>query len=200
MIGGGSGGVVVENCCHLLWGRCGLKFQGLSHIRMHNWSPSVRKVWIEMCDFEEFAMKQLVTFCEEGVDWNHQFCNLTGQSIVTFCEEGVDWNGEVSGAFSNLVCHLLWGRCGLKFYCVFFGRRNMRSPSVRKVWIEILCTSLMIEVFLRSPSARKVSLSVMTICLEITISPPFPPLITTKRTFRKQMLLKVLFFWWQYPL
>ena len=63
----------------------------------------------------------------------------------------------------------------MKFYCVFFGRRNMRSPSVRKVWIEILCTSLMIEVFLRSPSARKVSLSVMTICLEITISPPPPP-------------------------
>ena len=58
---------------------------------------------------------QLVTLCEESVDWNMFLLPPVFQSPVTLCEESVDW---------NLCCCLSY----------FF---RCRSLSARRVWIEI---------------------------------------------------------------
>ena len=58
----------------------------------------------------------IVTFREEGVDWNKtDFDRMSYEEQVTFREEGVDWNCK-------------------KYYGVEF---IWKSPSARKVWIEI---------------------------------------------------------------
>ena len=103
-------------------------------------SPSARKVWIEIrkckmlslimlltfreegVDWNRTAHKlrqtDIVTFREEGVDWNHKLRNIYRQSKVTFREEGVDWNKMLTRIAESISSHLPRGRCGLK--CVWF--------------------------------------------------------------------------------
>ena len=111
MIGGGSGGVVVENCCHLLWGRCGLKSEFIWSPAPTYPSPSVRKVWIEINIFTPALHPDARKVWIEIYDTMADFLREYG--------------------------HLLWGRCGLKFTITAFSDRLSLSPSVRKVWIEI---------------------------------------------------------------
>ena len=51
-------------------------------------------MWIEIDDdLEEIADAVVVTFREEGVDWNAFYsCHALSLWAVTFREEGVDWN------------------------------------------------------------------------------------------------------------
>ena len=111
-----------------------------------------------------FPSRYHVTFRKEGVDWNYVSVSILIDSMVTFRKEGVDWN-------SFLFAFFFW-------YC--------KSPSARKVWIEIFIAQLNIQfakrhllqrrcglkfgialhtdILLPSPSARKV-------WIEITIAP-----------------------------
>ena len=119
-------------------------------------SPSARKVWIEIPLLNSTNRPYMVTFREEGVDWNKESSKNLSKSYwspsarkvwieisspdalrigykVTFREEGVDWN-----LFIN-TWHTI--------YTV--------SPSARKVWIEMQAQIIVI-LCQRSPSARKV--------------------------------------------
>ena len=102
--------------CHLPQGRCGLKsLLGLllSH-PMH------------------------VTFRKEGVDWNnHHHHLLHTMQKVTFRKEGVDWNLSDTFTLRALSRHLPQGRCGLKLNSSLKIGYSSRSPSARKVWIEM---------------------------------------------------------------
>ena len=147
---------------HLPRGRCGLKYHRLLRQPTSRGSPSARKVWIEIwrtklvqskskrhlprgrCGLKcRISIKQksnfLVTFREEGVDWNLSWlrsivnkldrhlprgrCGLKSLlgvgaktlDEVTFREEGVDWN--------------MTNKIGTK--------QIQASPSARKVWIEM---------------------------------------------------------------
>jgi len=165
---------------HLLWGRCGLKYcrpddTGASG----ELSPSVRKVWIEMLVWKGGIQWKKVTFCEEGVDWNY-----TAVLFPYRCHSSPSvrkvWI-EMLMPYSPLAkshSHLLWGRCGLKYYCVWLWRcrgwvtfceegvdwnilarrtfsGRLSSPSVRKVWIEIR-RKMECACGIPSPSVRKV--------------------------------------------
>ena len=123
---------------HLPQGRCGLK------------CPTDR----------ENVSDSDVTFRKEGVDWN-KICRkamkerlaspsarkvwieiisttiLTFLLDVTFRKEGVDWNRRNAGRSDTEICHLPQGRCGLKLYKSVLPPSLIRSPSARKVWIEI---------------------------------------------------------------
>ena len=122
---------------HLLWGRCGLKC-GINLRAAHSdRSPSVRKVRIEI-------LIGIVSRCGRH---------------VTFCEEGADWNFGISGTIAELICHLLWGRCGLKLKGWDNGRFTDWSPSVRKVRIEIVQIGHPLLRF-QSPSVRKVRIEI----------------------------------------
>ena len=79
-------------------------------------SPSARKVWIEM-----ILVQSLPTIC-----------------MVTFRKEGVDWNDIATVITYDLYSHLPQGRCGLKSKGMDVCGRMWKSPSARKVWIEIL--------------------------------------------------------------
>ena len=69
---------------HLPRGRCGLKLH-LNPPRLYNiWSPSARKVWIEMSKPTKSYCWPWVTFREEGVDWN---LLLLRHLTVWSCEE-----------------------------------------------------------------------------------------------------------------
>ena len=111
--------------------------QKLRKVVQRSWSPSARKVWIEI-------LQRLRANCS---------------TPVTFREEGVDWNTVLYAVWTLNRCHLPRGRCGLKyirysFFDICFshlprGRCGLKylryngtiqcrqSPSARKVWIEI---------------------------------------------------------------
>ena len=98
-------------------------------------SPSARKVWIEIWYTARANGFTRVTFREEGVDWN--ILPMIGTSFlihVTFREEGVDWNSQKKKKDTS----------------------SEKSPSARKVWIEIDAFTSPIGTNLMSPSARKV--------------------------------------------
>ena len=80
-----------------------------------NWSPSARKVWIEIYWLVYILLSTDVTFRKEGVDWNK--------------------NGNIND--EQFCRHLPQGRCGLKSYKRYDNVTWERSPSARKVWIEI---------------------------------------------------------------
>ena len=105
-----------------------------------------------------------VTFREEGVDWNVNSSRKYKAETVTFREEGVDWNIKCFTLFVIVYCrgHLPRGRCGLKWQYNPFRRAWCRSPSARKVWIEI---NVIIQNTQRgmSPSARKVWIEMATL-------------------------------------
>ena len=101
---------------HLPRGRCGLKFSINGLCRHYAASPSARKVWIEIWYTARANGFTRVTFREEGVDWN--ILPMIGTSFlihVTFREEGVDWNSQKKKKDTS----------------------SEKSPSARKVWIEI---------------------------------------------------------------
>ena len=79
-------------------------------------SPSTRRVWIEMILCRAIYLRFFVTLHTEGVDRNHSECG-TGDSHhrVTLHTEGVDRNHTALTADSL----------------------SSRSPSTRRVWIEI---------------------------------------------------------------
>ena len=52
--------------------------------------------------------------------------------------------------------HLPRGRCGLKFEDFDYLLSLVKSPSARKVWIEIISSVPKPSIKIRSPSARKV--------------------------------------------
>ena len=55
--------------CHLPQGRCGLKSAYNCRYPQAVWSPSARKVWIEMYNHDNDGQYgQIVTFRKEGVD------------------------------------------------------------------------------------------------------------------------------------
>ena len=111
-----------------------------------------------------FPSRYHVTFRKEGVDWNYVSVSILIDSMVTFRKEGVDWN-------SFLFAFFFW-------YC--------KSPSARKVWIEIFIAQLNIQfakrhllqrrcglkfgialhtdILLPSPSARKVWIEIRLMC------------------------------------
>ena len=168
---------------HLPQGRCGLKSWGCLNWLMPetvtfrkegvdwngastgrdagwDWSPSARKVWIEIFKVHRQLRTITVTFRKEGVDWNKTGCNelivdpvtfrkegvdwnrimiqLIGSLAVTFRKEGVDWNLKKAGFATYHLGHLPQGRCGLKWLCPDILQSPCdRSPSARKVWIEI---------------------------------------------------------------
>ena len=62
---------------------------------------------------------------------------LLWRIAVTFCEEGADWNRTLQLMMLQWTRHLLWGRCGLKCGINLRAAHSDRSPSVRKVRIEI---------------------------------------------------------------
>ena len=102
-----------------------------------SWSPSARKVWIEI-EVKNRGIHDCwqVTFREEGVDWN-----LIRYTIVNLIVLG----------------HLPRGRCGLKLNITILQMSQTgASPSARKVWIEILSNRPQWDNAPRSPSARKV--------------------------------------------
>ena len=130
------------------------------------WSPSARKVWIEILLSAQNRDNLCVTFREEGVDWNGQLCYLLRSEYrhlprgrcglkslmsriersfvpVTFREEGVDWNNHhLYFIIKGYWRHLPRGRCGLKSPSIQRRHKKpMTSPSARKVWIEILLSA-----------------------------------------------------------
>ena len=125
-------------------------------------SPSARKVWIEILRLSiQFTLNQChlprgrcglkylkapdsigtasVTFRAEGVDWNLCGDNKTGWMIVTFREEGVDWNPHSP---KSMLCALVTFReegVDWNFWIMTNYSRRAKSPSARKVWIEMTC-------------------------------------------------------------
>ena len=88
-------------------------------LRLLRWSPSSRRVWIEIAPRGEVRSGPPVTLLAEGVDRNH-LLQFRKQELeeVTLLAEGVDRNaGRDTGRQ---------------------GRR--RSPSSRRVWIEIFAS------------------------------------------------------------
>ena len=129
-----------DNWCHLLWGRCGLKYVQHCFSRPGN-TVTFCEEGVDWNDLHVIMRDKTrcVTFCEEGVDWNVSTHHLLHMAHpVTFCEEGVDWNAPLPGSPSAAPRHLPWGRCGLK--CGWSPEALWRtwSPSVRKVWIEMI--------------------------------------------------------------
>ena len=119
---------------HLPQGRCGLK--------------SVN--WIMM------RKTPVVTFRKEGVDWNLHWNGTNKESCLRHLPQGrcglkLIW----LMLLPDLVSHLPQGRCGLKSNGKSLYDTNMKSPSARKVWIEILSWKDKAREF-KSPSARKV--------------------------------------------
>ena len=148
-------------CCHLPRGRCGLKSKrrssrGSRHrvtfreegvdwnglqvqvLPIAFWSPSARKVWIEMWMTTGTMRTHWVTFREEGVDWNRAISKHWKQEWPSpsarkvWIEINQWWNilGTISSPSARKVwieifktcyitiywwCHLPRGRCGLKF-------------------------------------------------------------------------------------
>ena len=101
---------------HLPQGRCGLK----SRTRL---SSSV-------CD--------VVTFRKEGVDWNKLYIRKIISRVVTFRKEGVDWNmQDIAPRFHHAVTFrkegVDWNKSGIMIVIP-----SQKSPSARKVWIEII--------------------------------------------------------------
>ena len=146
---------------HLPRGRCGLKYQKGSLRLIVPWSPSARKVWIEISLSPFPSTYCTVTFREEGVDWNLTVAMKSEKlKHVTFREEGVDWN--VCRRLAVCRCHHVtfreegvdWNHVlvnSIKPIKVTFREegvdwngssiwilsRVVSSPSARKVWIEI---------------------------------------------------------------
>ena len=58
----------IASFCHPPCGGCGLKSASLCSRCPHSWSPSTRRVWIEMLDFCLQEGVVLVTLHAEGVD------------------------------------------------------------------------------------------------------------------------------------
>ena len=125
-------------CCHPPCGGCGLKSKQSIRRGNHQGSPSMRRVWIEM------LAPKVLTYIPN----------------VTLHAEGVDWNYNIGYCWPIKPCHPPCGGCGLKFIipgCVSLrdivtlhaegvdwncwrNRRSInhsRSPSMRRVWIEI---------------------------------------------------------------
>ena len=185
-----------EAISHLLRGRCGLKWPSGSLHKQGLKSPSARKVWIEMLQCTDVARAKAVTFCEEGVDWNHleiepfekPSCYLLRgrcglkfsdgshtikiDAAVTFCEEGVDWNVFIY--FFRPIFNVTFCEEGVDWngYVYIYGCQLPRSPSVRKVWIEIS----------------------RNIWIGITIS-PLPTFLHNKKNLQKANASKGSFFW-----
>ena len=122
---------------HLPRGRCGLKCAPSVPLPGTHPSPSARKVWIEICRKERRSVQDwchlprgrcglkyvslsrseelyIVTFREEGVDWNISSNCPLFYFDVTFREEGVDWNQMLPCCQWYILGHLPRGRCGLK--------------------------------------------------------------------------------------
>ena len=80
----------------------------------------------------------LVTFREEGVDWNFYVWAVKCTGNVTFREEGVDWN---IGDFDYLLSlvNVTFREEGVDWnpLPLYDVKRKWKSPSARKVWIEI---------------------------------------------------------------
>ena len=108
-------GITADGKSHLLWGRCGLKYQYPLQPENLEMSPSVRKVWIEMLGYAGSTPVLLVTFCEEGVDWN-----VNGPLYAWY-------------QFSSPSVRKVW----IEMQDKYQGYGYTLSPSVRKVWIEI---------------------------------------------------------------
>ena len=78
-------------------------------------SPSARKVWIEIC-FLQKSRNQILQSPSARKVWI-EICMPTLIAytvLVTFREEGVDWNQHKKFLSSTLIRHLPRGRCGLK--------------------------------------------------------------------------------------
>ena len=121
--------------------------------RACNRSPSTRRVWIEIWQ-EKKQMKEVnkVTLHTEGVDWNplvppHRQKSLT----VTLHTEGVDWNCNAVWKCVGTPSHPPHGGCGLKCDSGDLSTQIAKSPSTRRVWIEILIFSINIVPHFRHP-------------------------------------------------
>ena len=90
------------------------------------------------------SQEQNVTFRKEGVDWNKIFSILKIDRMVTFRKEGVDWNiwkSNITRAFG-----VTFRKEGVDWnnYSDIRIYRRSKSPSARKVWIEILLQSCLL--------------------------------------------------------
>ena len=79
----------------------------------------------------------IVAFRKEGVDWNDLFGVEATRQVVAFRKEGVDWNNRYIAFPLKLYSRLPQGRCGLKYLHSLIAGRTLKSPSARKVGIEI---------------------------------------------------------------
>ena len=134
---------------HLPRGRCGLKLECvplLGVIESHLPRGRCGLKYVSLSRSEELY---IVTFREEGVDWNISSNCPLFYFDVTFREEGVDWNHICHCNLWNILCHLPRGRCGLKFIRVCNHIYSRRSPSARKVWIEMAPASGFCPVWYR---------------------------------------------------
>ena len=84
------------------------------------WSPSARKVWIEIDSDYELLVKngspsaRKVWIEIRNYHWSTSIC------VVTFREEGVDWNSSKICTCNSSCCHLPRGRCGLKYQPLWY--------------------------------------------------------------------------------
>ena len=138
---------------HLPRGRCGLKLECvplLGVIESHLPRGRCGLKYVSLSRSEELY---IVTFREEGVDWNHHCAGASDRYYVTFRKEGVDWNGIILA-----ISPLMWSPSVRKVWIEIFVNSVIwyctSSPSTRKVWIEIDRTTY-IELLDTSPSARK---------------------------------------------
>ena len=163
-------------CRHPPYGGCGLKLFGTIFVRLHNQSPSIRRVWIEIAENAIDYRKCFVTLHTEGVDWNRwNIDSCIYRLRVTLHTEGVDWNRWIGG-----ICHALplvtlhtegvdWN-----FWHYRYLLKSYLSPSIRRVWIEIDIV-IMFFSFYQSPSIRRVWIEIYADLLDYAEKHGHPP-------------------------
>ena len=133
------------------------------------WSPSTRRVWIEIHYCRIDKDWEPVTLHSEGVDWNawaslnyrrHRKspstwrvwieilcdCFTNFGCVVTLHSEGVDWNKLIIVYLLSAYCHPPLGGCGLKLLLREVLQRLSVSPSTRRVWIEIALITVLFNI------------------------------------------------------
>ena len=99
---------------HLPRGRCGLKFMSIGFFPFNCSSPSARKVWIEILSLPIVLHVYVVTFREEGVDWNSESILLAKVRYGHLPRGRCGLKCQSPKKPQKIMCHLPRGRCGLK--------------------------------------------------------------------------------------
>ena len=123
--------------CHPPQGGCGLKYYGCVVAIIAYKSPSARRVWIEIALRLWVWYPQQVTLRKEGVDWNNCPELIERFNICHPPQGGCGLKYSSAPFFRFASSHPPQGGCGLKLLCNLAIYRLDKSPSARRVWIEI---------------------------------------------------------------